>query len=108
MANFCRLFIATCWLAAVFGYRRASADTIVVAMNVTGKVVGVTPQGRVRLNIGLDDGLKVGMDLEVLQGKQVIARVAILRAAPDAAIAEIKGATTRLKVQQGDTVRTQR
>ncbi len=70
---------------------------------VTGRIVDVS-RTRVELSIGMDDGVRIGQDLDIYRGDKYVGRVRIVDARPDKAVGTILTDYQQLPIQRGDNV----
>jgi uncharacterized protein YoxC len=76
------------------------------APSMRGKVLAVNDQKMVEVDLGSDDGLRVGHKLEVFRGAKYIGRVVVLSTATDKSVAKVDVDYTRVPVMRGDDVAT--
>lgn len=76
------------------------------APTMRGKVLAVNDEKMVEVDLGSDDGLRVGHKLEVFRGPKYIGRVVVLSTATDKSVAKIDVDYTKTPVLRGDDVAT--
>ncbi len=70
---------------------------------VTGTITAVS-RTRVELSIGMDDGVRIGQELDVYRGDKYVGRVRIVDAKADVAVGTILNEYQQLPIQRGDNV----
>jgi hypothetical protein len=71
-----------------------------------GRVLAVNDQKMIEVDLGSDDGLRVGHKLEVFRGAKYIGRVVVLSTSTDKSVAKIDVDYTKTPVMRGDDVAT--
>jgi hypothetical protein len=72
-------------------------------IKVTGTVTAVS-RSRVELSIGMDDGVRIGQELDIYRGDKYVGRVRIVDAKADVAVGTILSEYQQLPIQRGDNV----
>jgi hypothetical protein len=68
-----------------------------------GRITAIDQRRRlVEIDMGSDDGVKIGDILDVRRGSDFIAEVVIVERGPDKSVAEIKIQLRRRSIQKGD------
>ncbi len=70
---------------------------------VTGAVTAVS-RTRVELSIGIDDGVRIGQELDIYRGDKYVGRIRIVDAQPDKAVGTILTEYQQLPINRGDNV----
>jgi chromosome segregation ATPase len=73
---------------------------------VDGLVVATNDRGMVEINLGTDDGLRKGHQLEVISNNKYLGRIEVIRAEPDQSAAMVLPAYRQGPIQKGDSVRS--
>jgi chromosome segregation ATPase len=73
---------------------------------VTGKVLVVNKDDMIEVDLGTDDGIRTGLKLEVFRANKYVARVEVLTATSDKAIAKVVPGFKTTPLQVGDNVAT--
>lgn len=93
---------------ALLAFHQQDIDSPIDARPPTmrGKVLAVNDQKLVEVDLGSDDGLRVGHKLEVFRGAKYIGRVVVLSTETDKSVAKIDIDYTKTPVMRGDDVAT--
>jgi hypothetical protein len=93
---------------ALLAFHHQDIDSPVdaTAPTMRGKVLAVNDQKMIEVDLGSDDGLRVGHKLEVFRGPRYIGRVVVLSTATDKSVARIDVDYTKTPVLRGDDVAT--
>ena len=73
---------------------------------VAGKVLAVNQNDMIEVNLGTDDGIRTGVTLEVFRENKYVARVEVLTATSDKAVAKVMPGFKTTPLQRGDNVAT--
>jgi hypothetical protein len=74
---------------------------------INGAVLGVgSKSGLVMLNVGEEDGVKVGLEFTVYRGNTTVGKVVVMKVNANRSTARILPDLTKEKVQPGDKVST--
>jgi hypothetical protein len=72
-------------------------------INVNGVITAVS-RTQVELSIGIDDGVRVGQELDIYRGNKYVGRVKVIETRPDSAVATILTEYLQFNIQRGDNV----
>ena len=72
-------------------------------INVNG-VISAVSRTQVELSIGIDDGVRVGQDLDIYRGNKYVGRVRVIETKPDSSVATILTEYQQYEIQRGDHV----
>ena len=72
-------------------------------INVNG-VISAVSRTQVELSIGIDDGVRVGQDLDIYRGNKYVGRVRVIETKPDSSVATILTEYQQYPIQRGDHV----
>jgi len=72
-------------------------------INVNG-VINAVSRTQVELSIGIDDGVRVGQDLDIYRGNKYVGRVRVIETRPDSSVATILTEYQQYPIQRGDNV----
>jgi len=72
-------------------------------INVNGVITTVS-RSQVELSIGIDDGVRVGQELDIYRGNKYVGRVKVIETRPDSAVATILTEYLQFNIQRGDNV----
>jgi septal ring factor EnvC (AmiA/AmiB activator) len=75
-------------------------------VKVTGKVLQVNTGDMIEVDLGTDDGIRSGVKLEVFRDSKYVARVEVLTATTDKAVAKVVPGFKTTPLQKGDNVAT--
>lgn len=67
-------------------------------------IVTAVKSGKVQLSIGVDDGVRIGQELDIYRGDKYVGRVKVVEAKPDNAVAAVLGEYLQFPPQRGDNV----
>jgi SMC interacting uncharacterized protein involved in chromosome segregation len=84
----------------------AHEDAPAEPATVKGKVVAVGTGDTIEVDLGTDDGIRTGLKLEVYRDNKYVARVEVLTATSDKAIAKVVPGFKTTPLQKGDNVAT--
>jgi hypothetical protein len=70
---------------------------------VVGIITAVS-HSKVELSIGVDDGVRIGQELDIYRGDKYVGRVKVVEARPDNAVATVLGEYQQFPIQRGDNV----
>jgi len=73
---------------------------------VKGKIVALGPSDTIEVDLGTDDGIRTGLKLEVYRDNKYVARVEVLTATSDKAVAKVVPGFKTTPLQKGDNVAT--
>jgi predicted nuclease with TOPRIM domain len=83
---------------------RVNPYTTDEAPRVDGLITAVNAKDLVELNLGSDDGLKVGHTLDVIRNERYIARVRVVKVSPNVAVAQVVKDFKLAPIQKEDRV----
>jgi chromosome segregation ATPase len=72
-------------------------------IRVAGRITDVR-RDRVELSIGMDDGVRVGQNLDIYRGDKYVGRLRVVESRPDSAVAAIEPEYQQFPIQRGDNV----
>jgi hypothetical protein len=72
-------------------------------INVNG-IVSAVSRSQVELSIGMDDGVRVGQELDIYRGNKYVGRVRVIETRPESAVAAILTEYQQYPIQRGDNV----
>jgi hypothetical protein len=72
-------------------------------INVNG-IISAVSRSQVELSIGMDDGVRVGQELDIYRGNKYVGRVRVIETRPESAVAAILTEYQQYPIQRGDNV----
>jgi hypothetical protein len=72
-------------------------------INVNG-IISAVSRSQVELSIGMDDGVRVGQELDIYRGNKYVGRVRVIETRPDTSVAAILPEYKQYGIQRGDNV----